>query len=138
VTHPVRRVIESVTVSVDGDGLVVEVTAPSFVWGMVRKIVAALREVVASRLSLTELEAALRGERRLTVPLAEPEPLVLWEVAYPIDWELHWSGPNRRQSERVRSVEATLVTRRRVLQALDQAPRPGRTERPPEPVVPGS
>jgi len=97
--HPLRRTIERVDVRRVGSlWICIEVRAPSFVWGMVRKIIGALRQVDAGRLSLPRLEAALRGEVRLTLPLAEAEGLVLWEVDYGVPWSREWTGPNRAQS----------------------------------------
>jgi len=97
-SSPILRRIESVRIREVGGGVEVEVVAPSFVWGMVRKIVAALREVDSGRLSLARLENALDGRERLTLPMAEPEPLVLWDVEYPLAWTYHWRGPNRHQA----------------------------------------
>lgn len=97
--RPAIRRIDSVHVRrQNGRWIVVDIRAPAFVWGMVRKIVAALRKVDEGTLSLSGLEAALRGDRRLTLPLAEPEGLVLWEVAYGVPWTLGWGGPNRSQA----------------------------------------
>jgi tRNA pseudouridine38-40 synthase len=99
VDRPTLRVVEEVRVRPLGTRwLQVDVRAPSFVWGMVRKIVAALRKVDAGQLALPQLEAALRGAERLTLPLAEPEGLVLWEVTYPVRWSDRWAGPNRAQT----------------------------------------
>jgi tRNA pseudouridine38-40 synthase len=96
--RPAIRSIDSIRVRESGRRwFVVDVQAPAFVWGMVRKIIAALRRVDDGSLSLSQLEAALRGDRRLTLPLAEPEGLVLWEVTYPVKWSLEWRGPNRSQ-----------------------------------------
>jgi tRNA U38,U39,U40 pseudouridine synthase TruA len=90
--------IEAVTVQRSPDGgRTLEVRAPSFVWGEVRKIVAALREVDAGRLDLDQLRAALAGENRLTLPTVAPEPLVLWEVEYSEPWAQVWARPHRRQ-----------------------------------------
>jgi tRNA U38,U39,U40 pseudouridine synthase TruA len=102
-------------------GLVVEVRAPSFVWGMVRKIIAALREYDAGRVTLSQLEGAVRGQVRLTLPMAEPEGLVLWDVEYPVQWTVHWKGPNRRQADRARAQTDALWMRSRVLAALSAA-----------------
>ena len=97
---PVRRTIESVTVTVSPDGgRMIEVRAPAFVWGEVRRVVAALREVDAGRLAPARLKSALAGQIRLTLPTVAPEPLVLWDVEYAEPWTHHWSGPNRRQRE---------------------------------------
>jgi len=96
--RPALRTIDSVRVHRSGTRwLVVDVRAPSFVWGMVRKIIATLRKVDEGTLSLARLEGALRGEHRLTLPLAEPEGLVLWDVMYPVQWSHAWGGPNRAQ-----------------------------------------
>ncbi|MCI4352142.1 MAG: hypothetical protein L3K14_01965 [Thermoplasmata archaeon] len=97
--RPAVRTIESVEVRRSGDGwFVVDLRAPSFVWGMVRKLVAALRRVEDGTLSLARLDEALRGDHRLTLPLAEPEGLVLWDVSYPARWSWEWVGPNRGQT----------------------------------------
>jgi tRNA pseudouridine38-40 synthase len=115
---PVWRTIESVSVRPARSGSVVEARAPSFVWGMVRKIVAALREVDAGRLSPERLADALAGRIRLTLPMAEPEPLVLWDVEYPLRWQFSWTGPSRRDSVRWDRNYAALRARRRVLDAI--------------------
>jgi tRNA pseudouridine38-40 synthase len=115
---PVWRSIESVRVRTEATGAVVEVQAPSFVWGMVRKIVAALREVDAGRLTVSRLAASLAGKERLTLPMAEPEPLVLWTVEYDVPWEHRWIGPNRHQARWWSTVRDGLAARQRVLAAL--------------------
>ena len=115
---PQWRSIESLEVTPGPKGLLVEVRAPSFVWGMVRKIVGALREVDRGRLTLTRLSAALSGQERLMLPMAEPEPLVLWDVQYPFRWEYLWSGPNRHQARWWESSRAQAQTRQRVLEAI--------------------
>jgi tRNA pseudouridine(38-40) synthase len=113
---PVWRNMESVTVTPRPGGAEVEVRAPSFVWGMVRKIVAALREVDAGRLSVEQLESALHGQTRLMLPLAEPERLVLWDVEYSVPWEFHWNGPNRHQLQWERSAKDDFWVRQAMLE----------------------
>jgi tRNA pseudouridine38-40 synthase len=115
---PVLRSVESVTVAPTEGGLVVEVRAPSFVWGMVRKIIGALREYDAGRVTLARLESALKGEVRLTLPTVDPEGLVLWDVEYPFPWTLNWSGPNRHRQAWVRSQTDSLWVQSEVLRAL--------------------
>jgi tRNA pseudouridine38-40 synthase len=115
---PVWRSVESVRLLARTGGVVVEVVAPSFVWGMVRKVVAALREVDAGRLTVPRLTASLAGAERLTLPMAEPEPLVLWTVEYNVPWEFFWNGPNRHQARRWNTLRDGLVARQRVLEAL--------------------
>jgi tRNA pseudouridine38-40 synthase len=115
---PAWRRVESVTLREVPGGSVIEVRAPSFVWGMVRRVVAALREVDDGHLSIARLRSALDGTVRLTLPLAEPEPLVLWEVEYGLEWDVLWRGPNRGQGAAVRQRAAGLWSRARVLDAL--------------------
>jgi len=115
---PVVRTIEAVDVSEIPGGLMVELRAPSFVWGMVRKIVGAMRECAGGQLPEARLRAAIEGRVRLTLPLAEPDRLVLWEVDYAIPWTVRWSGPNRHQAARGATVDAGLWARREVLRAL--------------------
>jgi len=113
--RPLIRTVESVEVREVPGGLVVELRAPSFVWGMVRKIIGAIRECDQGRLPESRLRAAVEGRERLTLPLAEPERLILWEVEYPIPWTARWSGPNRHQSQWVRSARNSLWVREKVL-----------------------
>jgi tRNA pseudouridine38-40 synthase len=115
---PAVRTLDAVRVRPEGRGLVLELTGRSFVWGMVRKIVAALRELDAGRLTLERLSLAVQGKVRLTLPMAEPEPLVLWDVRYPVTWQFVTSGPNRNQVARAAELSESLWTRARVLEAL--------------------
>ncbi|MFZ1023674.1 MAG: hypothetical protein WAN87_06025 [Thermoplasmata archaeon] len=117
---PRWRTIDAVRASKVGAGIALEIRAPSFVWGMVRKIVAALREVDAGRLSLRQLTAAIRGETRLTLPLADPEPLVLWEVRYPFPWTHVWTGPSRHQTRYFEHERRGLWSRAHVLASIPE------------------
>lgn len=115
VDHALFRTIHAVRVRRSGARwFVVDIRAPAFVWGMVRKIIASLRKVDDGTLSLTRLEGVLRGEYRLTLPLAEPEGLVLWEVTYPMKWSRTWGGPNRGQARHL----AELVRRGRLRESI--------------------
>jgi tRNA pseudouridine38-40 synthase len=126
IDRPAWRTVESVIVTESGSGPRIDVIAPSFVWGMVRKIVGALREIDAGRLVLAQLQHALAGEQRLTLPLAEPEPLVLWEVDLPVEWSHTWDGPTRHQARAWASVRAENRARIQVLDALGEELNPKR------------
>ncbi len=117
-TVPSVREVGSVVVEEDGVGTLYVVRAPSFVWGMVRKIVGALREIDAGRLTLGRLTGAISGRERLTLPMAEPEPLVLWEVQYTVPWQYRWDGPSRRQRFASELARSRAALRQRVLGAL--------------------
>ncbi|MHB1435691.1 MAG: pseudouridine synthase family protein [Thermoplasmata archaeon] len=94
-------------IRVDHDGLDtwIEVEAPSFVWGMVRKIVTGIGEVDSGRRSASDLQRAARGEHRLTLALAPPEPLVLWEVEYDRPWTHFATRRTRHQEAHLRAIE---------------------------------
>ncbi len=92
---PVWRDLTRVSVVRHGGLLTIDLRAPSFVWGMVRKIVASLRAYDRGTLTLREVRQAIAGRRRLTLPLAEPERLVLWEVTYDEDWEYTATSEDR-------------------------------------------
>jgi tRNA pseudouridine(38-40) synthase len=122
--EPAWRIIESVTVRPLEDRSLVEIRAPSFVWGMVRKIVATLREVDSGRLSVTRLRTALEGKVRLTLPMAEPSPLVLWEVEYGLSWTVFWQGPTRAQTAASQRRVDEVWVRTRLAEALDDVAAP--------------
>jgi tRNA pseudouridine38-40 synthase len=122
--EPSWREVESVRIVAEGDSAVIEIRARSFVWGMVRKIVGALGEYGAGRLTLARLDSAVRGRERLSVPLAAPERLILWEVTYAEPWEFWWTGRNRRQAAWGKTAEDRHWARGRVLDALTEASAP--------------
>jgi len=116
--RPVWRTVDRVEVHGHGDCLVVDVRAPSFVWGMVRKIVAALRGYDSGRFALGTLRAATEGHRRCAVPMAEPERLVLWEVDYPGAWEVEAVGLAGHQRRAARRAQEATSARRAVVSGL--------------------
>lgn len=116
--RPTWRTISSVAVTRSGPILHVDVRAPSFVWGMVRKIVAALREFDQGRLSVAALRAAVGGTRRLTLPIAEADRLVLWDVDYGVPWEFEGRSPSPRRRAVIRAAREEAVARSAVLDAL--------------------
>lgn len=116
--------IESIRVRRVGSGRMIEVRARSFVWGMVRKIVGAMRSHAAGRLTLGRLAAAAAGHSPLSLPMAEAEGLVLWDVRYPIRWSVRWAGPNRYQRTRWEEEERDEWVRHRVRSAWTGHHRP--------------
>ena len=94
---PAPREVTEARVRRDGPWLVIDLAAPSFVWGMVRKIVSAVRATASGTLPEAHLVDAIAGRRRLTLPLAEPDRLVLWEVVYPFDFRVQSPGFSLRQ-----------------------------------------
>ncbi|MCI4320809.1 MAG: hypothetical protein L3K18_04090 [Thermoplasmata archaeon] len=121
---PMRRTVRRFEVARSGPGLRLEFEAQSFVWGMVRKLVAATREVVAGRLSRDDLRGAVAGERRLTLPIAEPEPLVLWNVEYDRPWTFRADQLAERQVEYFRAERRAAQAREALLTGLTEPPFP--------------
>ncbi len=77
-----RRSLTRCTIHPEGRYLALDLVAPSFLWGQVRKIVASMLYVEEGRLAAETIEEALLGPVSLTLPLAPPERLVLMDVAY--------------------------------------------------------
>jgi len=115
---PHHRTVEAVRVLRRGTGLVIEVVGTSFVWHQVRKMIGALRAVEMGDLPESSLRAAVRGELRITPPLAEAEHLLLWEVEVPVAWEVFWRGPNRRQRAHFAHARALAWSRLELLSEL--------------------
>lgn len=116
--RPTWRTITDARVRVEGEWIVLELTAPAFVWGMVRKIVAAIASVEGGTLSEPDLDAGIRGERRLTLPLADPHGLILWEVRYPFSWEVAIDPSRVHQGRRWAAARRAAELRVQVLDRL--------------------
>lgn len=86
-----RRRLSSFSVEVEGNLLHLDLRGSAFLWGQVRKIVAALSLVEQGRLTSMEIQQALAGRRKLSLPLAPPERLVLMDVDYAFGF--HPVGP---------------------------------------------
>ncbi|MCI4340531.1 MAG: hypothetical protein L3K06_01355 [Thermoplasmata archaeon] len=115
---PTWRKLDSVRVTRRGPLLMVDLRAPSFVWGMVRKIVGALRLHAEGRLPLDQLSEAIDGKRRLTLPLADPERLVLWEVHYDGGWEIRVPESWTRAARAMERAREAAEVRASILRAL--------------------
>lgn len=115
---PVWREVLETSVSRDGALLIAEIRAPSFVWGMVRKMVGSVRAAADGRLAEADLRAAIAGEKRLTVALAEPERLVLWEVEYPGIWEFTYRPDSGRAARNARRALDASAVRAAVVSGL--------------------
>ncbi|MFT3711215.1 MAG: tRNA pseudouridine(38-40) synthase TruA [Archangium sp.] len=76
-----KRTIEAVTLT----GRTLEFRGDAFARHMVRMLTGALLAVARGRVSREVFTAALEEDRFFHCPVAEPEPLTLWEVLYPAD-----------------------------------------------------
>ena len=96
--EPCWREIESIQLEERGEFAFLRLRARGFLWGMVRNIVGTLRGVGTGRIEEARLRQALEGRERLTLPLAEGEPLLLWEVHYALPWQVSADRRPRRQA----------------------------------------
>ena len=129
---PTFRTIDLLRIHDGSGGPWLQVRARSFVWGMVRKLVAGITECAEGRLSVDELADAAAGRRRLTLPLAPPDPLVLWEVRYPGRWTYRTHGRSRHQHHHLAEAKRRAATRLRISSLIvgnvaDRHVRGGRT-----------
>lgn len=65
---------------------IIDIYGSSFLWGMVRKIIGAVGELVHGRITITQIEDALEGKTTIDFPLAPPEFLILMDVRYDFDF----------------------------------------------------
>ena len=94
-----RRRVISLTVTPHGDLWHLDLRGTAFLWGQVRKTVAALEMLEEGRLTPTLVGQALAGRVRLTLPLAPPQRLILMEVAYSFPFAPLPSGlPGQRKA----------------------------------------
>nr|WP_319539315.1 tRNA pseudouridine(38-40) synthase TruA [uncultured Methanospirillum sp.] len=82
---PIRSITE-ITVHTEGDCCWIEVTAPSYLWHMVRSMAEALTRVSEGLLSLKELEMMLTGRCSNKMKPAPPDGLILWEITDVLPW----------------------------------------------------
>lgn len=122
--RPTRRTIDRFTVAAEGEWLVAEIAGPGFVWGQVRKLISAVRAAEAGVITDAQLAAARRGTRRLALPLAEPEGLILWEVHFAAPWEFESPGWNLHQRRYWARMRRTASQRLEVVSRLTGPPVP--------------
>ncbi len=135
--EPQFRPLTRIRACHDGVDAWIEVEAPSFVWGMVRKIVAGICEVDSGRRSAAELERAARGERRITLALAPPDALVLWEVEYDRPWTHVTARRTRHQQAYLEAIDRQSRLLPALLRALGPSPEgPRQRDKPDVPCAP--
>ena len=71
----------------EGSSIVLDFRAPRFAWNLVRRLVAAAVHVESGAGSIRDLERALRPGTRVDFGLAPPEPLVLVDVRYDMEFQ---------------------------------------------------
>lgn len=109
--------INRVDVVRDGDVTLIDVRAPRFRRGMVRRIVGAMLAYARGEKPGSELRAALRGEPR-DLGMAPPEPLFLMDVSYGFPFRVERKG---KAIDEWRALQVETALRQRWLLALNDA-----------------
>lgn len=78
--------IHRIDIAKEGDVTCIDVRAPSFRRGMVRRIVAAMLSCAEGEVSLEDIRTALRGAKK-DFGTTPPEPLVLMDVRYDFEFQ---------------------------------------------------
>ncbi len=78
---PTIVTIDSIDVSEEEGAIVLTYTAEFFLWNMVRRIAAAIREVASGHSTLADVSEALEG-RDVNFGIARPDALTLMDVSY--------------------------------------------------------
>jgi tRNA pseudouridine38-40 synthase len=83
-----ERTIDSISISVENDFIILDFTGQSFLRNMVRRIVKALVDCAKQKISQREIRDALTGEHKVDFGIAEPEPLILMDVNYDFEFDI--------------------------------------------------
>ncbi|UCE75238.1 MAG: tRNA pseudouridine(38-40) synthase TruA [Methanomassiliicoccales archaeon] len=83
------RTIDSIDVVGEKEGIVLDFKAQSFMWHMVRRIVKAILDVEEGKLARADIKKALDSREKIDYGLAPPWPLILMDVSYDFEFEIH-------------------------------------------------
>lgn len=78
------RVLNSIIITKTQGFIVLTFSGKSFLWQMIRRIVTALKKIGSRELEPDDIEKYLDPGFKNKFRAAEPEPLVLWDVVYPV------------------------------------------------------
>jgi len=90
------KTLDSLKLTLAGDFLYLDIRGQSFLWGLVRRIAACVESYCVGEIALEQIEAVLAGERG-DFGLARPEPLILMDVDYGLEFERVSSGKVREE-----------------------------------------
>jgi tRNA pseudouridine38-40 synthase len=97
--NPVRT-IDSIEVSKQGNFIILDFKAQSFLWHMIRRIVKAVNDYELGNLAADDIRKALSGKAKVDLGIAEPEPLILMDIGYDCKFEI--------KSEKLRALKENL------------------------------
>ena len=112
--RPTVRTLNSIEIEVCDGIIVVDLRAREFLHNMVRRMVAAMTEVGAGRVSLEAVSRALEGEA-ISFGLAPPEPLTLMDVSHDIVFNVQYPPTLRRK---VAAYQIDVLSRSAFVQSL--------------------
>jgi tRNA pseudouridine38-40 synthase len=82
------RTIDAITVYSKGDLIILDFTAQSYLWHMIRRMVSAILKVELGKITCDDIESALSVEEKFDFGLVSPYPLVLVDVVYDFNFEV--------------------------------------------------
>ena len=100
-TNTIRE-IKKIDIQITDKFAIIDITAQSFLYHMVRKIVSAIQRVAESKNSYEDIIATLNKNRSNTFGMANPENLILMGVNYSFEFEVYESL-NLRLMEKLQS-----------------------------------
>ncbi|UCG68668.1 MAG: tRNA pseudouridine(38-40) synthase TruA [Thermoplasmata archaeon] len=97
-----KRTMDALDISKKGDFIILDFTAQSFLWHMVRRIVSAIVGVVKGNVSYEEVKNSLDSKHKKDFGCAPPEPLILMDVGYDFEFDLDLNklGPMKNSLEK--------------------------------------
>ena len=95
------RIVSKIEIRKSGRYVTVEMEAPSFLWGMVRKVVAAILKVESGEKALSDIRDTLEGGKRCDFGVAPPEFLVLSDVCYDFEFDIAGKTKNRKSGKTI-------------------------------------
>lgn len=114
-----RRAVESISVrELDDELILVDVTAPAFLWNMVRRLVSAMDQVGLGTITTNDVVSALEGDGDVDLGLAPPEGLILMDTSYEFQFR-RMDDVTRRLRERIGEKRVALALESTFLGFMD-------------------
>jgi tRNA pseudouridine38-40 synthase len=80
--------VDSIEITKHENVIVLDFRAQRFLWHMVRRMVNAIIDVEMGKISHGDIEKALSADEKVDLGVSVPEPLILMDVEYDLDFEM--------------------------------------------------
>ena len=90
-----KRTLDGLDISKEGDFIILDFTAQSFLWQMVRRMVSAMVKAANGKISYEDVKNSLDSKQKVDFGCAPPEFLILMDVDYDFEFglDLNKLGP---------------------------------------------